>query len=90
MKMTLVILSLFVISVIEAQPSQKLWYQSPAEQWVEALPLGNGIIGAMVHGRTGKEELVWGLTETNVTYANPNREISGYGNPKFPGLDLNR
>lgn len=55
MKMTLVILSLFVISVIEAQPSQKLWYQSPAEQWVEALPLGNGIIGAMVHGRTGKE-----------------------------------
>ncbi|MBK6281368.1 MAG: hypothetical protein IPF54_00705 [Draconibacterium sp.] len=37
------------------------------------------------HGRTGKEELVWGPTETNVTYANPNREISGYGNPSFLG-----
>ena len=37
------------------------------------------------HDRIGKEELVWGLTETNVTYANPNREISGYGNPSFLG-----
>ena len=25
----------------------KLWYDGPATQWVEALPLGNGRIGAM-------------------------------------------
>jgi hypothetical protein len=37
------------------------------------------------HGRTGDAKLLWGLTETNVTYANPNREISGYGNPSFLG-----
>lgn len=30
----------------------KMRYEEPAERWVEALPLGNGRIGAMVHGGT--------------------------------------
>jgi hypothetical protein len=37
------------------------------------------------HKRTGDAVLMWALTEVNVTYANPNREISGYGNPSFLG-----
>jgi hypothetical protein len=37
------------------------------------------------HGRTGDAELRWGLTETNVTYINPDREIAGIGNPSFLG-----
>jgi hypothetical protein len=37
------------------------------------------------HGRTGDDKLLWGLTEVNVTYANPDREISGFGNPSFLG-----
>ncbi|HUX45292.1 MAG TPA: glycoside hydrolase family 95 protein, partial [Terracidiphilus sp.] len=28
----------------------KLWYQQPASQWVDALPIGNGSFGAMVFG----------------------------------------
>ena len=32
-----------------------LWFDRPADKWVEALPLGNGRIGAMVHGRTDEE-----------------------------------
>lgn len=32
-----------------------LMYQSAARQWVEALPLGNGKIGAMVWGKTDRE-----------------------------------
>ena len=28
----------------------KLWYTSPASQWVDALPIGNGRLGAMVFG----------------------------------------
>ncbi|WP_291909867.1 glycoside hydrolase family 95 protein [Chitinophaga sp. CB10] len=35
----------------------KLWYRQPATQWVEALPLGNGRIGAMVFGGVKTEEL---------------------------------
>jgi len=37
------------------------------------------------HRRKGKDALIWGLTEVNVTWSNPNREISGYGNPSFLG-----
>lgn len=35
--------------------SLKLWYDKPAKQWVEALPLGNGRIGAMVFGDPAHE-----------------------------------
>jgi alpha-L-fucosidase 2 len=34
-----------------------LWYQQPAAQWVEALPVGNGRLGAMIFGGVGKERL---------------------------------
>jgi alpha-L-fucosidase 2 len=33
----------------------KLWYASPGEQWIEALPVGNGRLGAMIYGRTARE-----------------------------------
>lgn len=35
----------------------KLWYRQPAQQWVEALPVGNGRIGAMVFGGIQQEQL---------------------------------
>ncbi|PSL47247.1 alpha-L-fucosidase 2 [Chitinophaga niastensis] len=35
----------------------KLWYKQPAKQWVEALPVGNGRIGAMIFGGVQQEEL---------------------------------
>src|SRR5690606_32981387 len=35
----------------------QLWYPRPATQWVEALPLGNGRLGAMVWGG-GKHERI--------------------------------
>lgn len=44
----------------------KLWYDRPAGQWVEALPLGNSRLGAMVYGQNGcdtiqlNEETMWG------------------------------
>ncbi|ESQ74260.1 hypothetical protein ABAC402_14940 [Asticcacaulis sp. AC402] len=35
----------------------RLWYLRPAATWDEALPLGNGRLGAMVFGRVGQERL---------------------------------
>ena len=35
----------------------KLWYRQPAEQWTEALPIGNGRIGAMIFGGVARERL---------------------------------
>jgi alpha-L-fucosidase 2 len=35
----------------------QLWYTRPAEQWVEALPIGNGRLGGMVFGGVAQERL---------------------------------
>ncbi|MCR1950648.1 glycoside hydrolase family 95 protein [Clostridium sp. DSM 100503] len=37
--------------------SKRLWYKEKAEEWVEALPLGNGSLGAMVLGDVFKERI---------------------------------
>jgi alpha-L-fucosidase 2 len=34
-----------------------LWYRQPADQWTEALPLGNGRLGAMVFGGVKSEQI---------------------------------
>lgn len=34
-----------------------LWYQKPAEEWTEALPVGNGRLGAMVFGGVARERI---------------------------------
>ncbi|MBN2291432.1 MAG: glycoside hydrolase family 95 protein, partial [Pirellulales bacterium] len=34
-----------------------LWYEQPAKNWYEAMPLGNGRLGAMVHGGVAGEQL---------------------------------
>jgi len=34
-----------------------LWYEQPAGKWTEALPVGNGRLGAMVFGGTQKERI---------------------------------
>jgi alpha-L-fucosidase 2 len=34
-----------------------LWYDKPATQWVEAHPIGNGRLGAMIFGGTEKERI---------------------------------
>lgn len=34
-----------------------VWYGHPADKWENALPLGNGRLGAMVFGRTDEEEI---------------------------------
>ena len=49
------ILALMCIPAI-AQ-NHKLWYAKPASHWLEALPVGNSHMGAMVYGGTDTEEI---------------------------------
>src|SRR5690349_22816627 len=51
-----ILLVLPVVFVI-AQQDLTLWYQQPAAQWVEALPIGNGRLGAMIFGGVTSERL---------------------------------
>ncbi len=44
-------------NVLSSPSPLTLWYQQPAADWNEALPLGNGRLGAMVFGGVAKEQL---------------------------------
>ncbi len=54
---TIIVLLFFcsVASTAQQQNNLILWYNQPAKDWNEALPIGNGRLGAMVYGRTGTE-----------------------------------
>jgi len=60
----------------------QLWYKNPAKEWVEALPIGNGRIGAMVFGGIPQErvqlneESIWsgGFRDRNNPEAKTNLE----------------
>ena len=56
MKKLLVLLSL-VCSLPLAAQDYKLWYDKPASRWLEALPIGNSQLGAMIYGGTDTEEI---------------------------------
>jgi alpha-L-fucosidase 2 len=38
-------------------PSTLMWYEKPAEKWEDALPVGNGRLGAMIFGKYGEERI---------------------------------
>ncbi len=40
-----------------APTATTLWYTHPADKWEDALPVGNGRLGAMVFGRTDQEQI---------------------------------
>jgi hypothetical protein len=42
-----------------AESPLRLWYDKPAAKWEEALPLGNGRLGAMVFGGTTGQPVVY-------------------------------
>ncbi|MBX3007095.1 MAG: glycoside hydrolase family 95 protein [Melioribacteraceae bacterium] len=49
----------------------KLWYEQPATRWVEALPIGNGRLGAMVFGNPSSEKIQ--LNENTIWAGQPYR-----------------
>jgi alpha-L-fucosidase 2 len=64
----------------KAQDDLKLWYRHPAAVWTEALPVGNGRLGAMVFGGIEKELLQ--LNESTLWSGGPVGEDI---NPASPG-----
>ncbi|GLB49610.1 glycoside hydrolase family 95 protein [Neptunitalea lumnitzerae] len=64
---------LFFITILGSAQSStdlKLWYNKPASNWYEALPLGNGRLGAMVFGNPQMERLQ--LNEETIWAGSPN------------------
>ncbi|UII23417.1 glycoside hydrolase family 95 protein [Fulvivirga ligni] len=68
------ILYCFAIQLGYSQESDlKLWYNHSANNWNEALPIGNGRLGAMVFGGTAEEHLQ--LNEETIWAGEPGNNI---------------
>lgn len=61
-------------SVCFSAQEYKLWYDCPAQVWTEALPLGNGRLGAMVFGNPAMEQLQ--LNEETLWAGRPNNNAN--------------
>lgn len=59
----------------------RLWYRHPAAIWTEALPIGNGRLGAMVFGKVG-EELIQ-LNESSLWSGGPVKTNVNPDAPKY-------
>ena len=57
-------LTLAPITVRGSEQALSLWYRTPSTRWLEALPVGNGRLGAMVFGGVERERLA--LNESTV------------------------
>lgn len=74
MRIVFLVISVFTVTVTLAQSDGglKLWYNKPSgEKWENALPIGNGRLGAMVYGNV--EEEIIQLNEHTVWSGSPNR-----------------
>ena len=103
MKHTLIALSLGATVATAAQAADtKLWYDKPAVDWMtQALPIGNGELGAMVFGKTDIERIqfneksLWTGNERDVGSYQPFGDLFielGHQNPQDyrRELDLER
>jgi alpha-L-fucosidase 2 len=60
----------------DAPEPMTLWYSKPAERWLDALPIGNGRLGAMIFGGAAHERIA--LNESTVWSGAPS---TGHENP---------
>lgn len=77
-------LLLCFVSVAQQSNRYTLWYNKPAKDWNEALPVGNGRLGAMIFGRPDaeliqlNEQTLWTGGPVNL---NPNPQAVNYLQP---------
>ncbi|GAB6165155.1 glycoside hydrolase family 95 protein [Thermostilla marina] len=64
-----IVVAVFLTTQAFAVEKPVLWYKQPAAKWTEALPIGNGRLGAMVFGKTDQERIQ--LNEDTVWAGSP-------------------
>lgn len=62
----------------------KLWYQQHASDWNEALPIGNGRLGAMIFGGVRQERIQ--LNEDSLWYGGPRDRNNPDAKPNLPKI----
>ena len=90
--MTILALALLATSASlgASESNPVVWYTHPADKWENALPLGNGRLGAMVFGRTDEEQIQ--LNEDTLWSGGPYSTTvrGGRGVARDPAADLRR
>ncbi|HLG40563.1 MAG TPA: glycoside hydrolase family 95 protein, partial [Chitinophagaceae bacterium] len=87
MRQLLCIFFLFAATVSFSQnsPGLKLWYNQPSgNTWENALPIGNGRLGAMIYGNVEKETIQ--LNEHTVWSGSPNRNDNPLALDSLPAI----
>lgn len=80
-KILAALLGLLACSSLAAS-KYRLWYDKPAEVWTEALPLGNGRLGAMVYGNPAVEHIQ--LNEGTIWAGQPNNNANPEAKANIP------
>lgn len=62
----------------------RLWYRQPSNNWNEALPIGNGRLGAMIFGGVQEERLQ--LNEDSLWYGGPRDRNNPDAKPNLPRI----
>lgn len=76
-----------IASLIQSKkfdPATLSWYDSPAKKWQDALPVGNGRLGAMVYGNPGEEIIQ--LNESTYWTGGPYHTVVKGGYKKLPEI----
>ncbi|MEN4761796.1 glycoside hydrolase family 95 protein [Chryseobacterium sp. C39-AII1] len=72
-KILLIACGTMISVTVQAQKNLKLTYDKPAQNWNEALPIGNGRLGAMVFGGAAQEHLQ--LNEETIWAGEPGNNV---------------
>ena len=67
--------ALLAVAVLAAAESPVLWYRQPAADWNQALPIGNGRLGAMVFGDARNERIQF---NEDTLWLGSSREMGSY------------
>ena len=77
--------------IAEDPNNLKLWYTKPAQKWTEALPIGNGRLGAMIYGGVDddqiqfNEETLWTGSPNNYAHKGAYRYLGQIRQLLFDG-----
>ncbi len=85
MALSTLIFSISACQKEASKPTAQLWYNQPADEWLQSLPVGNGRLGAMIYG--GVESETISLNESTMWSGqyNPDQD-KPFGKEKFKHL----
>lgn len=84
LRRAIVLLLTVLPAAMHASENHLLWYDRPAQNWNEALPIGNGRLGAMIFGNVATDRLQ--LNEETIWAGQPNNNANPEAQEYLPRI----